>query len=86
MIRISSQIRCWCGNLTCKGQTEAKPINITVPLKVFYFGIEVEIVSQMSHCSLIRFQDRGIVVDTADLLLEHHSKEPAKRTNIAWVA
>jgi hypothetical protein len=34
-----------------------------------YFGIEVEILAQMDHCSLVRHQDREFVVDTADLAL-----------------
>ena len=35
--------------------------------KATYFGIEVEILVQMDHCSLVRNQDREFVVDTADL-------------------
>ena len=35
--------------------------------KPTYFGIEVEIVVQLDHCSLVRHQDREFVVDTADL-------------------
>ena len=38
--------------------------------KATYFGIEVEILAQMNHCSLIRHQDREFVVDTADLALK----------------
>ena len=34
-----------------------------------YFGIEVEVLGQMDHCSLVRDQDREFVVDTADLVL-----------------
>ena len=33
-----------------------------------YFGIEVEVVSQMDHCSLIRYGHLTVVVDTADLV------------------
>ena len=35
--------------------------------KATYFGIEVEILVQLDHCSLVRNQDRKFVVDTADL-------------------
>ena len=35
--------------------------------KATYFGIEVEILAQLDHCSLIRYKDREFVVDTADL-------------------
>jgi len=35
--------------------------------KATYFGIEVEILVQLDHCSLVRNQDREFVVDTADL-------------------
>ena len=35
-----------------------------------YFGIEVEILVQMEHSSLIRHQDREFVVDSADLTLK----------------
>ena len=34
-----------------------------------YFGIAVESLAQMDHCSLVRHQDREFVVDTADLAL-----------------
>ena len=37
--------------------------------KATYFGIEVEVIVQMDHCSLVRHQDREFVVDTADLTL-----------------
>ena len=32
-----------------------------------YFGIEVEILVSMDHCSLIRCQEKEFVVETADL-------------------
>ena len=35
--------------------------------KATYFGIEVEILVQMDHCSLIRHEDREFVVETTDL-------------------
>ena len=61
-------------------------MNNTLLVKVFYFGIEVEIISQMIHCSLIHFHDRCFVVDTADLVLEEDFKKTAKRTDIVWAA
>jgi hypothetical protein len=33
-----------------------------------YFGIEVEILVRLNHCSLIRYQGREFIVDTADLM------------------
>jgi len=35
--------------------------------KATYFGIEVEILVQLDHCSLVGNQDREFVVDTAEL-------------------
>jgi len=32
-----------------------------------YFGIEVEILVHMDHCTLVRYQQREFVVETADL-------------------
>ena len=32
-----------------------------------YFGIEVELLECLDHCSLVRFQGREFIVDTADL-------------------
>jgi hypothetical protein len=61
-------------------------MNTTLITKAFYCGIEVEIICQMKHCSLIRLNERSFVVDTADLVVEQDSKETAKRANIAWAA
>jgi hypothetical protein len=33
-----------------------------------YFGIEVEILERLNHCSLVRYQGREFIVDTADLI------------------
>jgi len=33
-----------------------------------YFGIDVEIIVCLDHCSLVRYQGREIIVDTADLI------------------
>ena len=33
-----------------------------------YFGIEVEILIHLNHCSLVRYQGREFIVDTADLI------------------
>ena len=33
-----------------------------------YFGIEVEILVCLNHCSLVRYQGREFIVDTADLI------------------
>ncbi len=61
-------------------------MNTTLPVKAFYFGIEVEIICQMTHCSLIRFNDRSFVVPTADLALEQNFKKTAECADIAWAA
>jgi len=37
--------------------------------KAIYCGIEVEVVAHWNHCSLIRYQEREFVVETADLVL-----------------
>ena len=33
-----------------------------------YFGIEVEILVHMDHCTLVRYQQREFIVETADLI------------------
>jgi hypothetical protein len=33
-----------------------------------YFGLQVEVISRMETCSLIRFRGEEFVVDTADLI------------------
>jgi len=33
-----------------------------------YFGIEVDILERLNHCSLVRYQGREFIVDTADLM------------------
>ena len=33
-----------------------------------YFGLKVEVICQMEHCTLIRFGDREFVIDAADLI------------------
>ena len=34
---------------------------------VNYFGVLIELIDRMEHCSLIRYRDRELVVDTQDL-------------------
>ena len=53
-------------------------MNTTLIVKAFYCGIEVEIICQMNHCSLIRFNERSFVVDTTDLVLEQNFKNNRK--------
>ena len=36
-----------------------------------YFGIEVEIVVHMDHCTLVRYQHREFIVETAVLSFRH---------------
>jgi hypothetical protein len=61
-------------------------MNTTLIVKAFYCGIEVEIICQMNHCSLVRFNERSFVVDTTDLVLEQNFNKTAKRANIASAA
>jgi len=37
------------------------------PIQAIYFGMEVEILSSMEQHSLIRFEQREFIVETADL-------------------
>ena len=65
---------------------EAKPTNTIPIVRASYCGIEVEVICQMTHCSLVRFNERSFVVDTTDLVLERNFKETAKRANCARAA
>jgi hypothetical protein len=69
-----------------KGKTAVKAMNTTRIVKVFYCGIEVELTCRMDHCSLVRFNERSFVVDTADLVLPQNFKKVAARANNAWTA
>jgi hypothetical protein len=42
-----------------------------------YFGIEVDVISQMEHCSLIHYGHLTAVVDTADLVFARAMKTAA---------
>jgi hypothetical protein len=35
---------------------------------VLYYGIEVEVLTKMDHCSLIRYGDLKVIVETEDLV------------------
>ena len=41
---------------------ETKPMQFA-----HYFGLTVEVIARMESCSLIRWDDRSFIVDTADL-------------------
>jgi len=43
-------------------------MNVEERAKWSYFGIEVEILACLNHCSLVRYQGREFIVDTADLV------------------
>jgi hypothetical protein len=43
----------------------------------YYFGLTVEVVHILEHCSLIRFDDQEFIVETADLLTIDHTKRAA---------
>ena len=32
-----------------------------------YFGLTVEVVTRMAHCSLVRYRDRELIVNSEDL-------------------
>ena len=61
-------------------------MNITPKIKALYCGVEVELIYQMNHCSLVRFKERSFIVDTADLVLEQDFKETTKNANSAKAA
>ena len=42
-----------------------------------YFGLKVEVILQMDHSSLIRFQEREFIVDTADLVFRQTLRRTA---------
>ena len=42
-----------------------------------YFGLIVEVVQLMKHCSLIRFEGRDSIVDTIDLVITQDLKRAA---------
>jgi hypothetical protein len=48
-----------CGSL----ETSGKKIAI-------YFGLPVQVIDRMPHCSLIRYRDREFIVNTGDLHFE----------------
>ena len=48
-----------------------------VRLTAHYCGVEVDVISQMEHCSLIRYGDLTIVVDTVDLVFARAMKTAA---------
>ena len=64
----------------------AKVMNLTLKIEALYCGIEVELICQMNHCSLVRFKERSFVVDTADLVLEQNFKETSRSANSARAA
>lgn len=52
-------------------------MNIILSMKAKYFSIEVDLLCQLDHCSLVRYKDRSFVIDTADLVLERNFKQTA---------
>ena len=59
------------------GRFRCQAMNVILTIKAKYFGIEVELLCQLNHCSLVRFKDRSFVVETADLVLERNFKQTA---------
>ena len=86
-IKVTVQtVRLQMTGLDPKGKTDVEAMNTTRIVKAFYCGIEVEITCLMDHCSLIHFNERSFVVDTADLVLAQNFKKVAARANNAWAA
>jgi hypothetical protein len=56
-------------------------MNKTLIAKALYCGIEVEVICELDHCSLVRFNERSFVVDTTNLVLEQNFKEPQSANN-----
>jgi len=52
-------------------------MNVILTIKAKYFGIEVDLLHQLTYCSLVCFEGRSYVVDTADLVLETNFKQTA---------
>jgi hypothetical protein len=44
---------------------------------VSYFGLTVEIVCEMDQCTIIRYNQRDFVVDTADLVVVRQKRRAA---------
>jgi len=59
------------------GKVGCEAMNAILTIKAKYFSIEVDLLCQLNHCSLVRFKDRSFVVDTADLVLERNFKQTA---------
>jgi hypothetical protein len=56
-------------------------MNAILMIKAKYFGIEVDLLCQLDHCSLVCFEGRPCVVDTDDLVLEKNFKQTARAAN-----
>ena len=52
-------------------------MNVILTIKAKYFGIEVDLLYRLDHCSLVCFKGHSCVVDTADLVLEKNFKDTA---------
>ena len=44
-----------------------KNVEVFEPKAAEYYGLSVEVVCRMEHCSLIRYRDREFVINTEDL-------------------
>ena len=65
--------------MTCEsGKLRCQAMNVTLTIKAKYFGIEVDLLCQLDHCSLVCFNGRSFVVDTDDLVLERNFKQTAR--------
>ena len=68
--------------MTCEGwKIGCEAMNVILTIKARYFGIEVDLLCQLDHCSLVCFKGRSFVVDTDDLVLEKNFKQTARAAN-----
>ena len=62
-------------------RSRCKAMNPILAIKAKYFGIEVDLLCQLDHCSLVYFKGRSFVVETDDLVLEKNFKRTARAAN-----
>lgn len=59
-------------------RTNNNPASSTATFETtIYFGIEVDVISQTEHCSLIHYGDLTVIVDAEDLVFAKAMKTAA---------
>lgn len=51
-----------------------KNVEVFEPKAGEYYGLSVQVVCRMEHCSLIRYRDREFVINTEDLCCQRSLK------------